>query len=227
MAYNKKVEGTRFTIVYDGSNKYFRTEAFMIAEYLEEHYSEVDKFFGLEDIDYHTTIKIFSSLDDYAQFKNWYMGDMMSPTEIAYAACGNIYMMTKSAVAERRKGTGEKIDYEYMGEIALHELTHVAHHVFDFVNNTGEKHSTRLWFREGLATYLGNKSQEKELDVSKIPYNILTNDLAMISYGYYYSMIKYMIDHYTHEEVLEIMKDLDKIDEVGLVIYNALAKRDL
>lgn len=226
MAYNKSVEGKRFTLTYDSSIRYFRTEAFMVAEYLEEHSGEVENFFGIENIDFHTNIRIFSSFEDYATYKRLYLGSKVSPTEVACTSCGNIFMMTKNAVAERRKGTNEVIDNDYLGEIALHEFSHVAHHVFDFVNNTGKDHPTRVWLREGIATYLGNRSIEK-LDVSEIPYDLLISDMPIISYGYYYSMVKYMIDNYSHEEMISIIKDLNKIDEVGLKIYNELCKRNL
>lgn len=87
-------------------------------------------------------------------------------------------------------------DYDAYLKMILHECVHVVHSIYCNRNYPIKC----IW--EGIATYLSD--QYKEHSISDIPEEYLLTD--KLSYVYYYSIMKLLIENFDKEIILKLLK---------------------
>lgn len=160
---------------------------------LNQKYLELRNFFNgfepKEDI-------IFNIWDNYNDFKNMCISKYGHYREgtVGKANSNNIDILTYTERIKIEQRKNDPIEYYYM--TFCHEMVHKFHIEYKG-NNKG------TWFAEGLACLLGSPRYEC------VPINYNAQDFinAKLSYKYYYSLVKFMIDNYPHNKILEYARN--------------------
>lgn len=148
-------------------------------------------FFNLDKLDQKVSIKFY---DDIEEFKKYYESVRNQPHKSGHVGITRNNEIHMLSLTERLKERPQdNFDIFLMG--VKHELVHICHIAYKG-NNKGS------WLAEGLATYLGSPRYEETLEGCTI------EDLQTRSkYKYCYTLTKYLIEHYSHEKVLEYAYD--------------------
>lgn len=191
-------------------------------EYLEEvitnintSLSEYLSFFNLSSLDNKIKIKFYDELED---FKVYYEETRHHPYihgRVGSADGNEIHMLS---LKERKKERPQD-DFSIFLMGIKHELVHICHIAY-------KQSSKGSWFAEGLATCLGSPRYEETLEGCT-----LEDILHKPKYKYCYTLTKYMLDTYSHEEILKyasndelILKDTEKIFKEALEYYLSKSK---
>lgn len=177
-----------FDIYYTSSDQDYIEEVINTLNISLEEYLT---FFNLDKLNQKVLIKFYDNLDD---FKIYYEQTRNHPYKkgIVGSALGNeIHMLSlRERLKERPQ---DNFDRFIMG--VKHELVHICHIAY-------KGNSKGSWLAEGLATYLGSPQYEETLEGCTL--EVLEN---RSKYKYCYTLTKYLIEHYSHEKVLEYAKD--------------------
>lgn len=161
-------------------------------------------FFNLTSLDAKIKIKFYDQLDD---FKIYYEATRHHPYikgRVGSAQGNEIHMLSyKERLKERQNDT---FDVFLMG--LKHELVHICHIAY--------KHNYKgSWFAEGLAICLGSPRYEETLEGCT-----LEDLLHKPKYKYCYTITKYMLESYSHEEILRYAADNNLVISDTEKIFN-------
>ena len=141
----------------------------------------------------------------YGEIQDYVSGDSDSKTStirILNIADQIKYTTHKNASDERIKGT------------ALHEIVHQCHHVFhnDYRGIT--------WFAEGLATNISNQDYELK-NLNECDFDKLRSDFRHYkgSYSFSYTLVNYILNNYTEEEIIRLYKEPDYLRKRAEMIF--------
>lgn len=95
-----------------------------------------------------------------------------------------------------------------MIKLIIHEIVHMFH---DQVCND---YNQTIWFYEGLATNLSNQNYSL-IDLNNCDFNKLKNNFREVenNYSYSYTIVNYILNNYTKEEITRLYSDADYLRE--------------
>lgn len=184
MHYNDKY----FDIYYTSSDKDYIEE---VINTLNSSLGEYLAFFNLDQLTQKVLIKFYNNFEE---FKIYYENTRNHPYRhgvVGSAEDNEIHMLSLHERLKERPQ--DNFNTFIMG--VKHELVHICHIAF-------RGNSRGNWLAEGLASYLGSPRYEETLEGCTL------EDLQnRPKYKYCYTLTKYMIEHYSHEKVLEYARD--------------------
>ena len=191
-----------------------------VVNYIIENERRILDFFKLEKLPNKVKILILS----YEPFKEFIISKY---GEILSYICGDSNSSTHTIrilnVDDQIKYTTHKdADVDRIKDTALHEIVHQCHHAYH-TDYTGYKQTT--WFSEGLATNISNQKYEIQ-DLSQCDFDKLKNDFRHYkgSYRFAYTIVNYVLNNYSDEEIAELYKNPDYVRENANKIFEEAKK---
>jgi len=110
--------------------------------------------------------------------------------------------------------THREADVNKIKVTALHEIVHQCHGTY----HNDYRYTT--WFAEGLATNLANQNY-KVINISKCDFNQLKSDFRHYkgNYEYAYSIVNYVLNNYSDEEIFKLYSDPNYLREKAELIF--------
>lgn len=113
-----------------------------------------------------------------------------------------------------QKATQEALNAKKNNRWSCDEIVHQCHHVYntDYKNATWIKQT--IWFSEGLATNISNQNYNIQ-DLNECDFDKLKNDFRHYkgSYSYAYTIVNYVLNNYSDEEIERLYKNLNYVRE--------------
>lgn len=206
-----KRELENFIIESDVQLNYFDD----VVDYIANNERRILVFFKLGKLPNRVKILILS----YEPFKEFIISKY---GEILSYICGDSNSSTHTIrilnVDDQIKYTTHKdADVEKIQDTALHEIVHQCHHIY-ITDYTGYKQTT--WFSEGLATNISNQKYEIQ-DLNQCNFDELKTDFRHYkgSYRYAYTIVNYVLNNYSDEEIEKLYKNPDYVRESANKIF--------
>lgn len=133
---------------------------------------------------------------------------------IANTEDGNLNMQSLSLV--RKLEDFKDISVDEFCDNAVHELVHLVHEEAGSTNPG--------WFWEVIATNLGNPDYQHEIKEKFTLEDLEERFDEIDGYGAAFKIGKYLFKHYFEHEILEMIKDNDKLMEVILEVIEEVNK---
>lgn len=206
-----KRELENFIIESDVQLNYFDD----VVDYIANNERRILDFFKLGKLPNRVKILILS----YEPFKEFIISKY---GEILSYICGDSNSSTHTIrilnVDDQIKYiTHKDADVEKIQDTALHEIVHQCHHIY-ITDYTGYKQTT--WFSEGLATNISNQKYEIQ-DLNQCNFDELKTDFRHYkgSYRYAYTIVNYVLNNYSDEEIEKLYKNPDYVRESANKIF--------
>lgn len=175
------------------------------------------EFFNLTSLDEKIKIKFYDQLDNFKIFCESITFKPYRTGHVGHAKGNEIHMLSyQERIKQRPNDTKERF---LMG--LKHELVHICHIAYK-----RDKSNKSSWFAEGLANCLGSPMYESTLDGCTVE-----DLLHKPKYKYCYTITKYMLENYSHEEILRyaanhdlVIKDTEKIFNEAKSYYSKKSK---
>ena len=203
-----KKELENFIIESDIQLDYFEE----VVEHIAENEKRILDFFKLERLPNKIKILILSYkpfkeiiISKYGEILNYVRGNSSSETNTIIVL--NIEDQIKYTIHK-------DADIKSLKDTVLHEIVHQCHHVYH------NDHRQIIWFSEGLATNLANQNY-KISDLNKCDFDKLKNDFSHYkgSYIYAYTIVNYVLNNYSNEEIEKLYKNPNYLREKSSKIY--------
>lgn len=183
-----------------------------VIDYIVENERRILDFFKLEKLPNKVRIMILSYepfkdfiVAKYGEIMSYVSGDSDSKTNTIRIL--NItdqikYTTHKDASIERIKGT------------ILHEIVHQCHNVYH------SDYRQTIWFSEGLATNISNQNYELK-NLNECDFDKLRTDFGHYkgNYNFSYTLVNYILNNYSEEEITKLYKDPDYLRERAQSIF--------
>ena len=195
-----------FTIEYDEKNeKLVQT----VHKALLENCQRVLDFWGIEKLENHPTIKIFSDYDEWIHFFETASGNQYQDFVIGCAQGSNIFML---AYDEYPKNPVHKNDsLEDFQKVIVHEFVHICH------NQLGDDMSNYSFIMgEGLATFLAGQSYNQNIKIDYPKDVLFSNEFFSVSndlYSVSQKIVRKIADKVSREKLIEYALDYKKLYE--------------
>ena len=203
-----KKELENFIIESDIQLDYFEE----VVEHIAENEKRILDFFKLERLPNKIKILILSYkpfkeiiISKYGEILNYVLGNSSSETNTIIVL--NIEDQIKYTIHK-------DADIKSLKDTVLHEIVHQCHHVYH------NDHRQIIWFSEGLATNLANQNY-KISDLNKCDFDKLKNDFSHYkgSYIYAYTIVNYVLNNYSNEEIEKLYKNPNYLREKSSKIF--------
>ncbi len=196
-------ENERFIIKYTESDVGYINDAI---ERVNEKYDEFMKFFGVDELPEKVEFVLY---DDLNIFREKMVADYghVRETTVAHAHKCLVEILTlkeRKKIMVHQNSTEDTILMTF-----AHELLHIFHAFYKGNNRSS-------WFAEGLAINLGSPRYELSLDDCSVT-DLINNKGKS---RHFFTMVKYMLDNMSHENILEYAKNDDLVLEHTEEIYN-------
>lgn len=206
-------ESDFYSIEYDGKSKKLVQS---INDALSQNFQRVLDFWGIEKLNNHVKIQIFSDLDDWIKFYENLSGTKYQDYVIGCANGSNIYVL---AYDEYKKTQMHKNDsLEDFQKVMIHEFVHICHNQL-WTN----KYNYSFIMGEGLATYLAGQPYHHDAKIDFPKETLFSNDFFSISndlYSVSQKIVRKLIEKVPHEKLIEYTLDYTKLykdwDELGI-----------
>ena len=194
-----------YSIEYDKkSEKLVQT----INEALSQNFQRVLDFWGIEKLENHVNVKIYSEMDDWIKFYEEKSGTNYQDYVVGCADGPYIYVL---AFDEYKKTQMHKNDsLEDFQKVMVHEFVHICHN--QLITN---RYGYSFIMGEGLATYLADQPYNHDI---KIDYPkdtlFLSNDFYSLSndlYSLSQKIVRQLVEKVPHEKLLEYALDYTKL----------------
>ena len=206
-------ESDFYSLEYDGkSKKLFQS----INDALSQNFQRILDFWGIEKLDNHVKIQIFSDLDDWIKFYENLSGTKYQDYVIGCANGSNIYVL---AYDEYKKTQMHKNDsLEDFQKVMIHEFVHIC-------QNQLCKDNSKMSFimGEGLATYLADQPYHHDAKIDYPKETLFSNDFFSISndlYSVSQKIVRKLVEKVPHDKLIEYALDYTKLykdwDELGM-----------
>lgn len=191
-----------------------------LINYLNSNIEEIMDYFNLNDIKDKKKIVIWTDLNKYIKHIEQY-------TEYEDYMCadtfdGNMNMLSLEEAHKTNEHANMKVN-ELIQNVK-HEFVHIC-------QQECEKESISddiAWFWEALATNLGNPEQFSKIDISDITIDQLNNfNKLNNAYPISFTLGKYMLENYTHDEILEYVKYPKKLERDQYNILSAAKEENM
>lgn len=193
------VEKKHFLIDYDNDISYIPN----VVEFLETKLSDYMNYFELQSLESKVKVVVFNDIEKYKKHLEKY-------TEYQDYMCADTYdgNINLLSIEETHKTKEHKnMTVEDLKLIILHEFIHICHKNCQIENYP----KTITWFWEALATNLGNPE-----DFSKVVITASNEDINKFhslsnNYPIAYTIGKYMLEEYSHKDILNYVKYPSKL----------------
>ncbi|MBR3003383.1 MAG: hypothetical protein IKF38_07550 [Clostridia bacterium] len=202
-----RIELENFIIESDNEIKY-KNE---IIDNLNNNTISILNFFDLKRLSKKKKIIIYNSHEKYklhmlnyvSEFKDWMIGDTYGE---------NINLLSFDEV--KKLDSHKDFTLEKFMKGILHEFVHVCQREY------GKNQRDLLWFWEALAVNLSGQTN-KSIQLSTCDFTLLKNDFNNVkdNYRYAFELGKFILENYSHTEILEFVKNPDLLREVEYSIF--------
>ena len=196
------------TIEFEEENK---TLVQALTKELNKKAQNIIDFFELKEVtDF--KIKIWNNKEEYINYLKSYLGKReYQPWMTADTCNGNINMLPLKYVREvkgRENETEQDLAYD-----ACHEFVHICQQHVNLADS-------EFWFWEMLATNLGNPENFSWVNSTNANFDNIPNMKYLADnfdkiggYKYVFRMGQYLLNNKTHKEILDYVKDENKLKE--------------
>ena len=190
------LETNSFIIEYDGKINYIPE----IVNFLELKKIEIMSFFGLSKFNSKKKIIIYTDLESYKKHIEEYFEyqDHMC----ADSNDGNINVLSLEEAHKTK--TYSNITLEELKEVMLHEFVHICQQESQIEKTKPEDEV--IWFWEALATNLGNPTNYEVIPITSSNNEIDNFNCSEHNYPIAFTIGRYMLENYTHGQILEYVK---------------------
>ena len=172
-------------------------------EALSQNFQRILDFWGIEKLDNHVNIKIYSEMDDWIKFYEEKSGSKYRDYVVGCADGPNIYVL---AFDEYKKTQQHKNDsLEDFQKIVIHEFVHICHNQL-----ITDPEKTSFIMGEGLATYLADQGYNHDIKIDYPKYSLFSNDLFSLTndlYSLSQKIVRQLVEKVSHEKFLEYALD--------------------
>ncbi len=187
---------------------------------LQNNTQRILAFFELEKLSNKQKIVIYNSVEKYKahmekyvpEYKDWMIGDTYGE---------NINLLSFDEV--KKLDSHKNITMDGFMKGILHEFVHVCQGEY------GKNERELLWFWEALAVNLSGQPN-KPISLADCDFSLLKKDFNNVkgNYNYAYELGKYILETYSHEEIMEFIKNPDLFKSMEYKIFeSALEKQKL
>ena len=202
------LEKNNFIITYDENDSYIPE----VVDYLESRINDIMDFFELKSLSSKKKIIVFKDLEKYKehieQFFEYH--DYMC----ADTNDGNINILSLEAAHKTKMYADMTLDN--LKSVILHEFVHICQQEKEMEHINDDV----IWFWEGLATNLGNPEEYECVPINASNDDINNFNCSANNYPIAFTIGKYMLEKYNHEEILEYIKYPSRILEDSEKILN-------
>ena len=193
-----------YSIEYDKkSEKLVQT----INEALSQNFQRVLDFWGIEKLENHVNVKIYSEMDDWIKFYEAKSGTNYQDYVVGCADGPNIYVL---AFDEYKKTQMHKNDsLEDFQKVMVHEFVHICHN--QLITN---RYGYSFIMGEGLATYLADQPYNHDIKIDYPKDKLFSNDFFSLSndlYSLSQKIVRQLVEKVSHEKLLEYALDYTKL----------------
>lgn len=185
---------------------------------LQNNTQKILDFFELEKLSKKKRIVIYNSIEKYklhmekyvSEYKDWMIGD-------TYGEDINLLSLDEVKKLESHKN----FTIESFMKGILHEFVHVCQREY------GKNEKELLWFWEALAVNLSGQPN-KPISLANCDFTLLKKDFNNVigNYRYAYELGKYILEEYSHKEILEFIKSPNLFKNIEYKIFeNALERQ--
>lgn len=189
-----KKQTRNYLIEYDENNKYIEE----VCNYLDDKIDSILSFFELINLKEKRKIVIWNNLDEYKnhieQFYP-YQDYMRADTND-----GNINLLSLEAARKTKEHSTTTIDE--LKKVISHEFVHICQQDSEIEHID----SDIVWFWEGLATNLGNPEDFHKIEITVDDDEIQEFNSLENNYSIAYTIGNYMLENYSHEQILEYVR---------------------
>lgn len=196
-----KIEKNNYVIEYDESNKYIEE----VCDYLDDKIDFILSFFELTRLKEKRKVIIWNNLEEYKKHIEQfypYQDYMCADTND-----GNINLLSLEAAHKTNEHSTMTID-ELKRTIA-HEFVHVCQQDAELEHIDNDI----VWFWEGLATNLGNPEDFRKVEINASNKEIDEFNSLNNNYPIAYTIGSYMIENYSHDQIMEYVRYPKKLKE--------------
>ena len=193
------LEKNNFIITYDENISYIPE----VVDYLESKINTIMNYFELDSFNFKKQIVIYNNLETYKkhieQFFKYY--DYMC----ADTNDGNINLLSLEEAHKTKEHKDMTLD-ELKSPI-LHEFVHICQQEKELEHLD----SDIVWFWEALATNLGNPEAFSNISIKATNEEINNFNSLEQNYPTAFTIGNYMLENYSHEDILEYVKYPSKL----------------
>lgn len=204
-----KVELDNFIIESDKQLDYFDD----VVNHIKDNGSRVLSFFNIDKIPYKVNIKLVS----YEPFKEFIISKYGEILEyVAGESDASTHTIRILNIDDQIKYTNHKnASVEQIKSTALHEIVHQCHHLFN------DDFRDIIWFAEGLATNLSGQDY-RLCKLDECDFDMLKKDFSHYkhNYNYAYSIVNYILNNYSEEEVIKLYSDSNYLRSKADTIFD-------
>lgn len=189
-----KKQKRNYFIEYDESNKYIEE----VCDYLDDKIDSILSFFELTNLKEKRKIVIWNNLDEYKKHIEQfypYQDYMCADTND-----GNINLLSLEAAHKTKEHSTMTIDE--LKKIISHEFVHICQQDSEIEHID----SDIVWFWEALATNLGNPEDFHKIEITVGDDEIQEFNSLVNNYPIAYTIGSYMLENYSHEQILEYVR---------------------
>ncbi len=202
------IEKENYTISYDDNLSYM----IEVIDYLDLKMLEIMSFFELRSLKYKRKIIIYHDLELYKkhieQFHE-YRDYMCADTND-----GNINLLSLEEAHKTK--THVDMSIEELKSTIVHEFVHICHQDSEIENNG----KSINWFWEALATNLGNPDNNRMIEITASNDEIEQFRSLPHNYSVAFTIGKYLLENYSHENILEYIRYPKKLKQDANNILN-------
>ena len=193
------LEKNNFIITCDENNSYILE----VVDYLESKIGSIMNFFELDSLNSKIKIVIYDDLEKYKkhieQFYE-YQDYMCADTND-----GNINLLSLEAAHKTKEHSNMTINE--LKSTILHEFVHICQQESELEHLDNDI----VWFWEALATNLGNPEEFSGILINATNEEINDFNTLYQNYPIAYTIGNYILENYSHEDILEYVKYPSKL----------------
>ncbi len=190
-----------------------------IVKYIRDNEKRILDFFNIDKLSqkYKIIIMPFNEFRDYiinkyGKYENFQRGDTDKSSNT---------IRILSFEDQKEYTTHKDEDFNSYLKMILHEFVHACN---DEINND---YYETTWFNEGLATNLANQNYNV-IDLSDCDFNRLKkewNNYGKNKYSYAFTIVNYIINNYSKEELDKLISDSNYLREKSNEIFNNIKNK--
>ena len=205
-----RFESDTFVINYNKDNENFAKQIFT---YLESQKTPIFDFFGINKLSNKLNINIYDNLLDFINLltNNGEFPDRYRPTNVATVKNNNIEILNFDLYRQAQGHQNRTFD-DYLRTLA-HEFVHACH-----MEILIDKTKQPALLMEGIATQLSKQTMYQIDYIDCSAQDLMQNFYKTHkAYHYAYTIMGYLLNTKTHDEILSILEEPHKINVNNLI----------
>lgn len=177
-----------------------------LVKYFKEHELEILNFFRLDKYDKKWKIFLLNYPEFYDYIKRKHESSNIDISFKSGDSSSDIKEIRLLSLEDANKYSNKiPKNLDDLKHTVMHEFIHSAH------SEANMDHFKLVWLSEGLATNLSGENRYRVVSLDKLNYEEFKDCMYRIKYSYYYAytIVKYMIENYSYDEVYNYIMDSD------------------